>query len=139
MKVLIKHERSIPNPNKPYEKNGKVLTWDNVNLYCVELDRYGAGPILPNDRNNMIVKIKYEEFEKLTGFTYEEFGELFPSNFFGHEISVLGDQDPYGRFVPKIVKIEETAYMLYTPEAIKYFDDNLNRKNSSETGDLIPF
>ena len=79
MKVLIKHERSIPNPNKPYEKNGKVLTWDNVNLYCVELDRYGAGPILPNDRNNMIVKIKYEEFEKLTGFTYEEFGELFPS------------------------------------------------------------
>ena len=139
MKILFKHERSVSNPNKPYVKNGKVLTWNNINFYCAELDRYGAGLFIPNDRTKLIVKIKSEEFEKLIGLTYEEFCELFAANFFGHVITVLGDQNMYDEFVPKVVKIEDTAYFSYTSEAVKYFDENLKRRNSSSVGDLTSF
>ena len=139
MKILFKHERSVPNPNKPYIKNGKEIIWDNINLYIADLDRYGRGLIIPSDRTKLITKIKSDEFEKVTGFTYEEFSELFDANFFGHEIFVLGNNDAYDNFIPRIVNIEEVCYISYTPEALKYFEENRNRRDSSEDGDLIPF
>ena len=137
MKLLIKHERSLPNPNKPYVKDGKTLTWDNVNLYCAELDRYGMGLVIPGDHSKMVVKIRYSDFEEITGYSYEEFCELYEDNFFGHEISVWGE-DVFNKFVPRKVKIEDKCYVSYTAEAAEYFKSNKERKASGQS-DLVQF
>lgn len=139
MKILFKQERSLPNAAKPLIKDGKEIVWDNVNLYFGDLDRYGAGLIIPSDRSRMVVKIRFEDFQSVVGYSYDDFVQLFEDNFFGHEASVWGEQDMYGKFVPRKVEIGEVAYFTYTADAAKYFAENRNRRDSSDKGDLIPF
>ena len=139
MKILMRQERSLPNAAKPLIKEGKEIIWDNVNLYVADLDRYGAGLLIPSDRSRMVVKIRTEDFQAVTGYTYDEFVQLFEDNFFGHDVSVWGEQDMYGKFVPKKVEIGNTCYINYTAEASKFFADNRERRNTSANGDLIPF
>lgn len=116
--ILIHYRRSVSDPNKPFKgENGEIIEFDNVTLFYAELDRFGAGIVLPKDLVMASAKIKTSEFEQVTGYTFEAFEQCYADTFFGRDISVWYEQR-YGKLIPRSVQFGDDVYLAFTPAAI---------------------
>ena len=119
--ILIHYRRSVSDPNKPFKgENGEVIEFDNVTLYYAELDRFGAGVVLPKDLVMSSAKIKTAEFEQITGYTFESFEQSYADTFFGRDISVWYEQK-YGKLIPRSVQFGDDVYLQFAPAALELF------------------
>ena len=119
--ILIYYRRSVSDPNKPFKgENGEVIEFDNVTLYYAELDRLGAGIVLPKDLVMSSAKIKTAEFEQVTGYPFEAFEQAYADTFFGRDVSVWYEQR-YGKLIPRSVQFGDDVYLSFTPAAIDLF------------------
>ena len=127
--ILIHYRRSVSDPNKPFKgENGEVIEFDNVTLYYAELDRFGAGVVLPKDLVMSSAKIKTSEFEQITGYPFESFEQSYADTFFGRDISVWYEQK-YGKLIPRSVQFGDDVYLQFAPAALELFKavaDKLN-------------
>ena len=121
MNILVHYRRSVSDLNKPFKnERGEVIEYDNVTLFYVELDRLGAGIVLPKDLLLSSAKIKTSDFEQTVGYTFEVFEESYADTFFGREISVWYEQ-VYSKLVPRRVEFGDDTYIMFTPKAQAYF------------------
>ena len=127
--ILIHYRRSVSDPNKPFKgENGDVIEFDNVTLYYAELDRFGAGIVLPKDLVMSSAKIKTAEFEQITGYSFESFEQCYADTFFGRDISVWYEQR-YGKLIPRSIQFGDDIYLQFAPAALELFKavaDKLN-------------
>lgn len=131
MNVLIHYSRTQSDPARPFKtERGDIIEYDNVTLYYAELDRFGAGVVLPKDRVMNSAKIKTKDFEKVTGYTFADFEAAYVTSFFGRGISVWYEQ-MYGKLIPRNVVFEDESYLSFTETAIQEIEANLEKIKES--------
>ena len=127
MNILIHYRRSVSDPNKPYKnEKGEVIEYDNITLFYAELDRFGAGVVLPKDLTMSSAKIKAVDFELVTGHTFEAFEAAYCDTFFGRDISVWYEQR-YGKLIPRSVQFGEEIYIQFTDAAKALFKEIMDK------------
>lgn len=140
MNILIHYRRSVSDPNKPFKNEaGEVIEYDNVTLYYAELDRFGAGVVLPKDITMSSAKLKTSEFEQVTGHSFEAFEQTYADSFFGRDISVWYEQR-YGKLIPRSVQFGDETYIQFTDAAKALFKEIMDKLIPAENpSDKLPF
>lgn len=140
MNILIHYRRNVSDPNKPFKNEaGEVIEYDNVTLYYAELDRFGAGVVLPKDTVMNSAKLKTADFEQATGHSFEAFESTYIDTFFGRDISVLYERR-YGKDIPRTVIFGEETYIQFTDAAKDLFKEMMARLIPAEnSSDKFPF
>ena len=138
--ILIHYRRSVSDPNKPFKsESGEIIEFDNVTLYYAELDRFGAGVVLPKDLTMSSAKLKTAEFEQITSYSFEAFQASFVDTFFGRDISVWYEQR-YGKLIPRSVQFGDETYIQFTDAAKALFKKIMDKLIPAEQlSDKIPF
>lgn len=139
MNILIHYRRSVSDPNKPFKNEaGEVIEYDNITLFYAELDRFGAGVVLPKDLTMSSAKLKTADFEQVTGYPFDAFEQSYADTFFGRDISVWYEQR-YGKLIPRSVQFGEETYIQFTEAAMALFKENMDKLIPAESPDKLPF
>lgn len=127
MNILIHYRRSVSDPNKPFKNEaGEIIEFDNITLYYAELDRFGAGVVLPKDITMNAAKLKSCDFEQVTGYPIEAFEQCYADTFFGRDVSVWYEQK-YGKLIPRSVQFGEETYIQFTDAAKALFKEIMDK------------